>query len=358
MARIDRLFDELLERKGSDLHLGIGYPPLLRARGELVPLRDAPIDAAEMEDLLFEIASPDERAKITHELDLDFAYQYEDKARFRANYFHKLTGLAAVFRIIPAKILTLDDLGCPPVVRKLADKRSGLLLVTGPTGSGKSTTLAAMIDHINATRPAHILTIEDPVEFVHQPKMSQVTHREVGPHASSFATAIRSAGRENADVILIGELRTNETMKLALQLASFGVLVFGTVHTNSAAATIDRIINAFPADEQPQVRGMLAESLVAIVAQQLLKTADGKGRVAAHEILVGSAALASMIREGKTFQIPNIMQAGQSQGMQTMDMALERLMQKGTISPEAALEKAIDKESFQKVVAQKLAGGA
>ncbi|HVK65167.1 MAG TPA: type IV pilus twitching motility protein PilT, partial [Polyangium sp.] len=343
MARIDRLFDELLAKKGSDLHLGVGYPPLLRARGELVPMRDTPIDDAEMEELLFEITSPEERTKITTELDLDFAYQYEDKARFRANYFYKITGLAAVFRIIPTKILTLDDLGCPPVVRKLSDKRAGLLLVTGPTGSGKSTTLAAMIDHINTTRPCHILTIEDPVEFVHPPKMSQVTHREVGPHASSFAAAIRSAGRENADVILIGELRTNETMKLALQLASFGVLVFGTVHTNSAAATIDRIINAFPADEQPQVRGMLAESLVAIVAQQLLKTADGKGRVAAHEILVGSPALAAMVREGKTFQIPNIMQAGQAQGMQTMDMALERLVQKGTISPEVALEKAIDK---------------
>jgi twitching motility protein PilT len=210
-----------------------------------------------------------------------------------------------------------------------------------------------MIDHINSTREAHILTIEDPVEFVHQPKKSQVTHREVGPHASSFATAIRSSGRENADVILIGELRTNETMKLALQLASFGILVFGTVHTNSAAATIDRIINAFPADEQPQVRGMLSESLVAIVAQQLLKTADGKGRVAAHEILIGNSALASMIREGKTYQIPNIMQVGQSSGMQTMDMALERLVDKGTITAEVALEKAIDKDTFQKAIAKK-----
>ena len=353
MARIDRFFDELLSRKGSDLHLGVGYPPLIRARGELVPIRETVVDTKEMEDLLFEIVTPDEKAKITTELDLDFAYQYGEKARFRANYLYKHAGLGAVFRIIPTKILTLDELGCPPVIRKLADKRAGLLLVTGPTGSGKSTTLAAMIDHINSTRLAHILTIEDPVEFVHQPKMSQVTHREVGPHASSFATAIRSAGRENADVILIGELRTNETMKLALQLASFGILVFGTVHTNSAAATIDRIINAFPADEQPQVRGMLAESLVAIVAQQLLKTADGKGRVAAHEILVGSSALASMIREGKTFQIPNIMQVGQAQGMQTMDMALERLVQKGTISAEIALEKAIDKESFQKAVAAK-----
>lgn len=353
MAQIDRLFDELLARKGSDLHLGVGYPPLIRARGELVPLRDEPMNTEEMETLLFEITTAEEQTKITTELDLDFAYQYEDKARFRANYLYKHAGLGAVFRIIPTKILTLDELGCPPVIRKLSDKRNGLILVTGPTGSGKSTTLAAMIDDINSNREVHILTIEDPVEFVHQPKKSQVTHREVGPHASSFATAIRSAGRENADVILIGELRTNETMKLALQLASFGILVFGTVHTNSAAATIDRIVNAFPADEQPQVRGMLAESLVAIIAQQLLKTADGKGRVAAHEILMGNSALASMIREGKTYQIPNIMQVGQSQGMQTMDMSLERLVEKGTISAEVALEKAIDKETFQKVIAKK-----
>ncbi len=353
MAQIDRLFDELLARKGSDLHLGVGYPPLIRARGELLPLRDRPMDTEEMENLLFEITTPEEREKITKDFDLDFAYQYEDKARFRANYLYKHAGLGAVFRIIPTKILTLEDLGCPPIIRKLSDKRNGLILVTGPTGSGKSTTLAGMIDYINSNREVHVLTIEDPVEFVHQPKKSQVTHREVGPHASSFATAIRSAGRENADVILIGELRTNETMKLALQLASFGILVFGTVHTNSAAATIDRIVNAFPADEQPQVRGMLAESLVAIIAQQLLKTADGKGRVAAHEILIGNSALASMIREGKTYQIPNIMQVGQSQGMQTMDMALERLVEKGTISVEVAMEKAIDKDSFQKAMTNK-----
>ena len=222
--------------------------------------------------------------------------------------------------------------------------------MTGPTGSGKSTTLAAMIDHINNTRRAHVLTIEDPVEFVHTPAKCQVTHREVGPDASSFAAAIRSAGRENPDVILIGELRTNETMKMALQLASYGILVFGTVHTNSAPATIDRIINAFPADEQPQVRGMLAEGLVGIVAQQLCRRADGKGRVAAHEILVGSPGIASMIREGKTFQIPSKMQAGQAQGMQTMDMALERLLASKVISAETAQEKASDKESFAKLV--------
>ena len=249
-------------------------------------------------------------------------------------------------------MLTLEDLGCPPSIRRLSERRSGLVLVTGPTGSGKSTTLAAMIDHINETRACHVLTIEDPVEFVHVSQKASITHREIGPHASSYAHAIRSAGREDPNVILIGELRTNETMKLALQLASFGVLVFATVHTNSASATIDRIVNAFPFDEQPQVRGMLAESLVGIVAQQLLRSADGKRRVAAHEILMGSPALASMIRENKTFQIPSMMQSGQAQGMQTMDMALERYVRDGTIAPETALEKALDKESFAKLVKQ------
>jgi twitching motility protein PilT len=353
MARIDALLDELLTRRGSDLHLGIGYPPLIRARGELVPMRDAPLDAAEMEALLFEITSEAEREKITTELDLDFAYQHGQKARFRANYFYKTTGLGAVFRTIPTKVVSLDDLGCPEVIRRLSERRAGLLLVTGPTGSGKSTTLAAMIDRINRTRACHILTIEDPVEFVHPPVKAQVTHREVGPDAASFAAAIRSAGREDADVILVGELRNNETMKLALQLASFGVLVFGTVHTNSAPATIDRILNAFPADEQPQVRGMLAESLLAIVSQQLLKSTDGKGRVAAYEVLVSSSALAAMIREGKTFQIPSVMQAGQAVGMQTMDMALERLLQKGAVSFDDALEKASDKEAFARLGAKR-----
>ncbi|MDB4997899.1 MAG: Twitching motility protein PilT [Myxococcaceae bacterium] len=350
MSRIDRLFDELLAQKGSDLHLSVGYPPLVRARGELVPLRDGAMTKSEMEELLFEIVTPAQKKQITEELDLDFAYAYESKARFRANYFYKAMGLGAVFRTIPTKILTLQELGTPDAVKKLAERRSGLVLVTGPTGSGKSTTLAAMINHINATRACHILTVEDPVEFVHQPQKSQVTHREVGHHVASFASAIRSAGREDPNVILIGELRGNETMKLALQLASFGVLVFATVHTNSAPATIERIINAFPAEEQPQVRGMLAESLAAIVAQQLIKTADGKGRVAALEILLGTSGVAAMIREGKTFQILNAMQSGQAQGMQTMDMTLERLMLEKKITPEAAMEKASDKESFQKAV--------
>ena len=352
MPKIDRFFDELLTAGGSDLHLGIGYPPLMRLRGELVEMRAEPVTTTEVESLLFEIVTPQQKETITKTLDLDFAYAYGDKARFRANYFYKTTGLGAVFRTIPAKVLTLEDLKCPPILRKLSDRRSGLLLVTGPTGSGKSTTLAAMIDHINKTRACHVLTIEDPVEFVHQSQKAQITHREIGPHASTYAHAIRSAGREDPNVILIGELRTNETMKLALQLASFGILVFATIHTNSASATIDRIVNAFPSDEQPQVRGMLAESLAGIVAQQLLRTADNKRRVAVHEILVGSPALASMIRENKTFQIPSLMQGGQAQGMQTMDMALERLVRDKTISPTSALEKALDKESFAKLLKQ------
>jgi twitching motility protein PilT len=354
VAQIDQLFDQLMQRKGSDLHLGVGIPPMGRIRGELVALGSQPLTASDIESLLLEITTDQQRAHILNEWDLDFAYQYGTRARFRANYFYKQTGLGAVFRTIPSKVLTLADLKTPEIVRKLAERRAGLILVTGPTGSGKSTTLAAMLDHINRNRACHILTIEDPVEFVHQPNKAQVTHREVGAHASSFAVAIRSAGRENPDVILIGELRTNETMKLALQLASYGVLVFGTVHTNSAPATIERIVNAFPADEQPQIRGMMAESLLGIVAQQLLKTADGQGRVAALEILIGSHAVASIIREAKTFQLPSLMQGGRAQGMQTMDSALEKLVREGTVAAEVAIEKAEDKEGFRKMFA---AGG-
>jgi twitching motility protein PilT len=355
MAQIDALFERLLQAKGSDLHLAVGHPPMARVRGELVPLGQERVSDDEMRVLLFEITNDQQRHQIENDWDLDFAYQFGNQARFRANYFYKETGLAAVFRTIPSKVLTLAELKTPDVVRRLSERRSGLILVTGPTGSGKSTTLAGMIDHINRLRACHILTVEDPIEFVHQPQKAQITHREVGPHTVSFASAIRSAGRENPDVILIGELRTNETMKLALQLASYGVQVFGTVHTNSAPATIERIVNAFPNDEQPQVRGMLAESLAGIVAQQLLRTADGAGRVAAHEILVGSTAVASIIREGKTFQLHSLMQSGRGQGMQTMDMALEQYVRSGIVEFQTALEKAEDKDSFRRVFATKAA---
>ncbi len=352
MPKIDGLFDEMMKRGGSDLHLGVGYPPLARIRGDLVPLREAVIDGPDLEEVLLELLTPPQRARLQADLDLDFAHAHRGSARFRANYFQKSSGLGAVFRLVPNRVLTLAELGCPEVLWRLADRRSGLILVTGPTGSGKSTTIAAMIDHINKTRACHILTIEDPIEFVHEPLRAQLTHREIGVHASSFAVAMRSAGRENPDVVLVAELRNSETMKLALQLASQGILVFATEKTNGAASTIDRLVNSFPGDEQPQVRGMLAESLVGLVAQQLVRTADGKGRVAVHEILIGSAAVSALIREGKTAQLANVMQAGQAQGMQTMDMALERLLTQNRISAEDALDRAVDREAFAQVIAR------
>lgn len=351
MAAIDAFFDQLLSHGGSDLHLSIGYPPTIRNRGLLEPLRDAPVDRAEMDVLLLELLDERRSREFERERDLDFAYAYRDRARFRANYLWKTTGPGAVFRTIPSKIPTAQDLGLTEAIVRLAERRAGLVLVTGPTGSGKSTTLAALVSHINHTRAGHILTIEDPVEFVHEPVKCQVTHREVGVDTPTFADAIRSAGRENADVILVGELRGQETMRLALQLASFGVLVFATVHTNSAAATIDRFVNAFPASQQPGIRGMLSDALAGIVAQQLLRTADGKGRVAAHEILIGSTGVSAAIRESKTSMIPSLIQGGGRHGMQSMDKALQKLVEAGTIAAQDALEKAIDKESFAKLPA-------
>jgi twitching motility protein PilT len=356
-ASIDPLFDRLLEKGGSDLHLTPGYPPMLRIRGQLVADGNRALSSDDIEAMLFPLLQPAQRTQFEDTGDLDFAHAHGTKARFRANYLRKLTGTGAVFRAIPTIIKSLDELGVPPGVRKLSDLRAGLVLVTGPTGSGKSTTLAAMIDHLNRTRPGHILTIEDPVEFVHQPRKCLITHKEVGEHVPSFLDAIRSAGRENADVILVGELRGSETMKAALQLASFGILIYATVHTNSAAATIDRYVNAFPAEQQPQIRGLLADSLAGVVAQQLLAKGDGAGRVAAHEILIGSLALTSLIREGKTQQIAGYIHAGMSEGMQPMDLALERLVKAGTVKAEAALEKALDKEAFAKAVGLKAALG-
>jgi len=350
MPAIDRYFDVLLERGGSDLHLSIGYPPMIRAKGELTAIGHKALDHHTVVSLMDEIISEDRRVFFHSHHDLDFAYGYEDKARFRANYLYKTTGPGAVFRTIPSEILTTEQLGLPRAIVELAELRSGLVLVTGPTGSGKSTTLAAMLDHINRTREGHILTIEDPVEFVHTPKKCQITHREVGEHTPSFADAIRSAGRENADVILVGELRGRETMKLALQLASFGILIFATVHTNSAPATIDRFVNAFPAGQQPQIRGMLADSLAGIVAQQLLRRADGSGRVAAQEILIGTPGVASAIREAKTAMLQSLIQSGGSHGMQSIDAVLGRLVAKGVVAPQDALEKAADKTSFAKLI--------
>ncbi|HEY1548536.1 MAG TPA: PilT/PilU family type 4a pilus ATPase [Kofleriaceae bacterium] len=346
---IASLFDRLLDKNGSDLHLTPGYPPMLRLRGQLVADGTTPLSSDEIEAMLMTLVSPSQREQFQTTGDLDFAHAHGTKSRFRANYLKKLTGVGAVFRAIPTTIKTMDELGVPAGIKRLVDLRSGLVLVTGPTGSGKSTTLAAMIDHINRTRSGHILTIEDPVEFVHQPRQCLVTHKEVGEHVPSFLDAIRSAGRENADVILVGELRGAETMKAALQLASFGILIYATVHTNSAGATIDRYVNAFPADQQPQIRGLLGDSLAGVVAQQLVPKIDG-GRVAAHEILIGNLALASLIREGKTQQIGSFIQSGAADGMQSMDSSLEKLVTGGIVKGSDALEKALDKEGFAKLV--------
>ena len=349
MAMLDRYFEVMLERGASDLHLSVGYPPMLRLKGDLVAHSEGPLDEHRMTALLDELLDERQREQFNRERDLDFAYALGDKARFRCNYLWKHTGPGAVFRTIPSKILSVDQLGLPPIVTELAKRRSGLILVTGPTGSGKSTTLAAMLHYINHHRSGHILTIEDPVEFVHQQAQCLITHREVGEDSPSFADAIRSAGRENADVILVGELRGPETMRLALQLASYGVQIFATVHTNSAAATIDRFINVFPAGQQPAIRGMLAESLAGIVAQQLLKRADGSGRVAAHEVLIGTVAVSTCIRENRTSMIDSVIQAGGRDGMQGMDATLDKLVREGAIRADDALEKAIDKHGFAKL---------
>jgi twitching motility protein PilT len=350
MAHIDSLFREMDERGASDLHLVIGRPPIFRLSGDMVDSEHPRLTPASARDLIYEILTPQQREHIESNLDLDFAYEIEDLARFRANVLHQHRGLGAVFRLIPTKVLTLEDLTMPPSVLKLAEVNSGLVLVTGPTGSGKSTTLAAMINHINETREAHILTIEEPLEFIHEPKKCLITQREVGAHTDSFASALRVAGRQDPNIILVGEMRDLETISLALTSAACGLLVFGTLHTNSALKTIDRIIDAYPPEEQNQVRTMLSESLAGVIAQQLLKTVDGK-RCAAVEILIGSKGLGNIIREGKTAMIASYMQSGQGEGMQTMDQALMALVQSGKITAAEAAMKASDKALFERMAA-------
>jgi len=342
------LFEQLYELKGSDVHIAPGYPPTLRVRGDLMPIGNERMTMEDTHEMLIPLLQEHHRRVFEATGDLDWAYQFDTRGRFRVSYFRKTTGIGGVFRSIPSKIATLDELDVPQGVRKLVDTRSGLVLVTGPTGSGKTTTLAAMIDQINRTRPVRVLTIEDPIEFVHKSRKAIVTHKEIGHHVPTFVDAIRSAARENPDVILVGELRDSETMKAALQLASFGILVFASVHTNSAAATIDRYVNAFSADQQPQIRGLLAESLAGIIAQQLVRKADGVGRIAVHEILFSSIALSGLIREAKPQQIPSLMQSGLSDGMQPMDWAIERAVLNGSITVRDGLEKALDKDTFAK----------
>jgi twitching motility protein PilT len=347
MARIDALLKQLRDKGGSDLHLTAGRPPLLRLNGDLEPLHPAILSTDDVNGMIAEVAGDEGLLSFDRSGDHDLAYALPGIARFRCNLFRQDRGPGAVFRIIPEKIMSLEDLKCPPALAQLAELRQGLVLVTGPTGSGKSTTMAAIIDAINQKSVRHIITIEDPVEFVHKRKKSIFSQREVGEHTKSFAAALRAAIREDPDVLLVGEMRDRETIGLALNAAEMGILVFGTLHTNSAAKTIDRVVDAFPEDEQAQARSSLAESLAAVVAQLLLRTADGKGRTAVHEILLRSSALGNLIREGNTAMLANVIQSGRREGMQTMDDALANLIGTRRITAEEAFSVASDKKRFE-----------
>ncbi len=330
----------------SDVHVSAGEPPMIRLHGDMKKVNVPPLTREQVREMVYDILNDTQRKTFEEYHDIDFSIELGEVARFRVNLMMQRRGIAAVFRSIPTKILSFEQLGLPPILRQIAKYDKGLVLVTGPTGSGKSTTLAAMIDLINTEEYGHILTIEDPIEFVHQSKNCLVNQREVGPHTRSFAAALRGALREDPDVILIGEMRDLETISLALTAAETGHLVFGTLHTSSAPKTVDRVIDVFPAEEQAQVRAMFSESIRAVITQTLLKRRDGKGRVAALEIMIGTPAIRNLIREGKVPQMVSVIQTGQQHGMQTMDQALKNLVMKGLVSREEALARASNPAIF------------
>ncbi|MHC1752972.1 type IV pilus twitching motility protein PilT [Humidesulfovibrio sp.] len=357
MAQINAFFNMLHEYGGSDLHLASGSQPLLRLRGQLTRIKYKVLEHEELKTMLYEI-TPEPKVKHFEETgDVDFAHELPGVARYRVNFFMQHRGIAAVFREIPQEILTVEQLGLPARLRDLAMLNKGLVLVTGPTGSGKSTTLAAIIDHANKNRRDHILTIEDPIEFVHQPQGCLVNQREVGRDTAGFKAALRGALREDPDIILVGEMRDLETIQLALEAAETGHLVFSTLHTQSAHKTIDRIIEVFPEDSQAQVRTSLAESLRAVVSQTLFKRMDKPGRVAAQEILMGIPSVRNLIREGKTHQLPSVLQTGREAGMQTLDDEICRLVEARVINPEDAITQAQNKDKVQASI-EKIGGGA
>ncbi len=349
MAEIDALLQKAIEMGASDLHITVGAHVMYRVNGELQKAEETKeLAQIEAQRLLYEIMREEQITTFEQINDIDFAYEVPAMGRFRVNIYAQNRGIGAAFRIIPQHIIPLEELHLPQSVIELTRIHRGLVVVTGPTGNGKSTTLSSIIDYINRHRKTHILTIEDPLEFIHHNKQSLINQREIGRHSASFADALRSSFREDPDVILIGEMRDLETIALAITAAETGHLVFGTLHTSSAAKTIDRIIDVFPTNQQAQVRTQLSESLSGVIAQQLLRRADGSGRVATVEILIGVPALAHLIREGKTFQIPSIIQTGRREGMQTMDQAIVDLLKQGTISPEEAYSKCVDRETFQR----------
>jgi twitching motility protein PilT len=349
MAAIDSYLNEILDRKGSDLHFIAGDPARIRLYGDLMTLRPERLEPSFVKDALYEIMPKPALDRFEDKDGADFAYTLAERARFRVNVMRQLNGMGAVFRAIPSKAFTMDELKLPESVRMMARANQGLILVTGKTGSGKSTTLAAMIDDINTRVKGHILTIEDPIEFVHQRKSCLISQREIGVHSQSFAQALHSALREDPDVILVGELRDLETMSIAVTAAEMGILVMGTLHTNGAAQTVDRMVNVFPADKQSHVRTMLSTSLRGVVSQQLLQRADKQGRVAALEILVNTPAAANLIRQGKLDQLENTMQAGGAFGMRTMDTAIQQLLDSRQITGKEAYKKGINKAKFEAV---------
>src|SRR6188472_4219008 len=343
---ITELLAFAVKNKASDLHLSAGLPPLIRVHGDIRRINLPPMEHEDVHAMVYDIMSDSQRKMYEEFLECDFSFAVPNLARFRVNAFNQQRGAAAAFRTIPSKVLSLEELNCPKVFAEIANQPRGLVLVTGPTGSGKSTTLAAMVNHVNENEYGHILTVEDPIEFVHESKKCLMNQREVGPHTLSFANALRSALREDPDIILVGEMRDLTTIALAMTAAETGHLVFGTLHTSSAATTVDRIIDVFPAAEKEMIRAMLSESLRAVISQTLCKTKDGSGRVAAHEIMVGTPAIRNLIREAKVAQMYSSIQTGGNIGMQTLDQTLHDLVKRNLISVPEARSKAANKDNF------------
>lgn len=350
MPAIDALFDELIKRGASDLHLAVNQPPLCRVRGELAVLREAPIPAKELEEMLLELVTPAQRNRLAAELGLDIALAHSDAARFRASLYVKHPGIAAAFRLVPMRVPSLTELGAPEVLWKVADRRSGFCVVAGPAGNGKTTTTAALVDHINKTRACHIVTIENAIEFVHEPHRAQVSQYEVGSHAPSTALALRAAARDNADVVVVPQLSTPEDIESALALAADGVLVITNVATSGAASTLDRILRSFPAERQNRARGLLADALAGVIVQHLVRANEGT-RLVVHEIAVGCAEVSALVRGNDLESLGVLLKSG-THGMQSLDAGLERLVLGGKIAPELALERSIDKEAIARVVAK------
>lgn len=355
---IDKYFRKLVEEGGSDLHLSEGMPPKIRIHGEIIPIEDTILSHEDMVELMQPICTEKLWKQFTEIGDADFAYEMDETSRFRCNYMKQQRGYCCVFRLIPTKILTLEQLNVPEQIKRFAEMRAGLVLVTGPTGSGKSTTLAALIDYINTNYSRHIITVEEPIEFVHPSKKSLITQREVPSNCKSFADGLRASLREDTDIVLVGEMRDLETISLALTAAETGLLVFGTLHTNNARKTIDRIIDVFPAEQQAQARTMLAGSLRGVVAQLLMKRCDKPGRCAVNEILFATPAVAAIIREGATQKLADVIVGGKSLGMQFMDDAIWQKLQQGIVSPQEAYMKSIDKARFKNFLPKELANMA